>query len=155
MNRTASLASAVCLAAILVGCHGSDRAGPPIVRYGEEACAHCRMIISDERFAAALVSQTGETAKFDDVGCLLDYRAVHTGPVKRSWVADYQSMQWLDAPQAAYVQSTKLPTPMGFGIAALSTSSEASRLAEEFGGTILRFEELSTSVNTPGKTQQH
>jgi len=37
-----------------------------------DACAHCRMAVSDPRFAAQLAAPGEEPRFFDDLGCLRD-----------------------------------------------------------------------------------
>jgi copper chaperone NosL len=124
----------------LLGCAGD---GPPTVRYGEEECAHCRMIVNDDRFAAALVTPAGEARKFDDVVCLVDQLRADPNAAKGLWVRGYRSGQWHDARQAFYVRGPKLQTPMGSGLAAVPTRDEADVLAAELGGRVLRFDELA------------
>jgi copper chaperone NosL len=126
--------------AAAVGCGGD---GPPNVRYGQEECAHCRMIVNDDRFAAAVITASGDAHKFDEVSCVIDYLAEHTGPVKGIWVRGYRSGQWHDARQAVYAYGPKLQTPMGSGLAAVATREEADALAAEWGGKVLRFDELA------------
>jgi copper chaperone NosL len=135
-----------CLCAVAAGCSGATEDRPPTLRLGEEACDHCRMLINDERFAAALLTADGETRKFDEIGCLLDYQAANTAPVRRYWVRCYRSSQWLDAPHAFFVHSPQLHTPMGCGLAAVSTLAEARELADELHGRIVRFDELPTVI---------
>jgi copper chaperone NosL len=133
---------AACLFAVAVGCSGATEDRPPSLRLGEEACDHCRMLINEERFAAALVTADGETRKFDEIGCLLEYQAANNASVRRYWVRCYRSSQWLDAQQAFFVYSQQLHTPMGCGLAAVPTVAEARELADELRGRIVRFDEL-------------
>ena len=58
------------LLVLLTACGQDAPAGPPTVRYGQDPCAGCGMIISDDRFAAAWVDPAGEAAPrlFDDGG---------------------------------------------------------------------------------------
>ncbi|HEY7428660.1 MAG TPA: nitrous oxide reductase accessory protein NosL [Gemmataceae bacterium] len=130
------------LFALAAGCSGATEDRPPSLRFGEEACDHCRMLINDDRFAAALVTADGETRKFDEVGCLLEYQAKDPAPARRSWVRCYRSSQWLDAQQAFFVHSPQLHTPMGCGLAALPTFANARELADELHGRIVLFNEL-------------
>lgn len=134
-----SRAFAILVGLLAAGCSGS---GPPNVRYGQEECAHCRMIVNDERYAAAVVTPAGEARKFDEVGCLLDYLKDHTGDGDRLWVRSYRPTGWLDARVAVYVHAPKLQTPMGSGLAAVATRAEADALAGELGGKVLTFAEL-------------
>lgn len=131
------LAAAVLLPA---GCGGAD--GPPTVRYGQEGCARCRMIINDDRFAAALVTTDGDGLKFDEVGCLIEYRTAHPDSARAEWVRGYQTGQWHDARQAFFVHGPKLHTPMGSGLAAVPGREQADALAAELGGRVLRYDEL-------------
>lgn len=132
------------IAMILAAAFGCEREGPPTVRYGDEACAHCRMIVNDDRFAAAVVTETGETLKFDDICCLVDYVAEKPNTAKRIWVRGYQSAQWHDAKTVYFAFGPKLHTPMGSGLAAVATEVEANALAAEWSGKTLRFDELAT-----------
>ncbi len=131
------------LAALTVAAFGCGGDGPPNVRYGQEECAHCRMIVNDDRYAAAAVTAEGDAHKFDEICCLIDYLAEHPAEVKGLWVRGYQSGQWHDARQAAYAFGPKLQTPMGSGLAAVATREEADALAAEWGGKVLHYDELA------------
>jgi copper chaperone NosL len=124
-------------AGLLAGCHRID-AGPPTVRFGEEACASCRMIISDERFAAAIVTATGDALKFDDIGCLIEHEADGVRPDTAYWVRDVQGREWLDARAARFVHSPSVVSPMGFGLAARADGPATNGP----DGRTLRFDEL-------------
>ena len=138
----------VLLALVVAGC-SADANRPPSLRYGEEACDHCRMLINDEHFAAAVVTEDGAIRKFDEIGCLLAYQAEHPGPMKRCWVCDYRSARWLDTREAFFVCSRQLQTPMGCGAAAVGTLAEAHALADEVHGRIVRFDELPSAIESP------
>jgi copper chaperone NosL len=130
------------VASLLAGCQRVDISSPPTVRFGDEACASCHMIISDERFAAALVTAAGDALKFDDIGCLIQHEAPHARPEVTYWVRDYSSQGWLNARDATFVQSTSVLSPMGHGMAALPTALAARELASGPTSRILRFSEL-------------
>ena len=145
---TAKTFVAAWLCAVVAGCSGATEDRPPSLRFGEEACDHCRMLINEDRFAAALVTADGETRKFDEIGCLLEYQAKAPTPVRRCWVRCYSSSQWLDARQAFFVHSPQLHTPMGCGLAALPTFAKARELADELHGRIARFDELPSVMKS-------
>jgi copper chaperone NosL len=105
-------------AGLIAGCGQVDICRPPTIRFGEEACASCRMIIGDERFAAALVAPTGDALKFDDIGCLVEHEAGGLRSDAAYWVRDAVSREWLDAREARFVHSPSVASPMGFGLAA-------------------------------------
>lgn len=146
----------VCAAAP-AGC-GRDAATadkPPRVAYGEDVCVACGMIISDPRYAAALVveREAGDVQRllFDDVGEMVVYEAEHPAlKILRRWVHDAaRSVEqasadaaWLDAEQAWCVKAPTLQTPMATGIAAYATKEAAQRAAAEHAGVVRRYAEL-------------
>lgn len=132
------------LGVLLVGCQSSLSDLPPQVRYGEEACAQCRMLISEARYAAALAGASGEVEKFDDIGCLVRYRARHPGTAKHVWVHDFVSDRWLEASSAFFVQSRELGTPMGSGLVALATLAEATQFSRTVHGDVVPFGSLAS-----------
>jgi copper chaperone NosL len=145
--RTRTLFAAVAALAA-AGC-GSD--GPPTVRYGKEECGHCRMIVNDDRFAAAARTPSGDSLKYDDVCCLVDHAAADPGRIARKWVRGYRSGRWHEADAVYFVFGPKLQTPMGSGLAAVETQEEADALAAEWGGQVLRFPELKDFLDAKTK----
>lgn len=142
----------VLVMALVAGC-GNQLDAPPRVRYGEDACAECNMLINDSRFAAAFVTEKGKWFKFDDIGCLIEFRKKFSEPIHRFWVCDYQQEgKWLDAEKAWFVSSEEIESPMGYGLAALQTREDAEALARQVKGKVLKFEQLETAIHRPQKT---
>ena len=146
MTRGAAGTLSCLLSLLIVGCQAPRADQPPQIRYGEETCAFCGMLISEERFAAALTSVTGDTESFDDVGCLLHILTRPDRSGARVWVHDYRSGRWLEAPHAVFVHGDDVPTPMGGGLLAFSTQEAAEQFAREVHGTVLRFDQLSSTM---------
>ncbi len=115
---------------------------PPDIRYGEDTCDQCGMIINEERFAAAYVTRQGEVRRFDDLGDMMQYHAEHAEDVAAFWVHDYETGGWLKADQAFFVMSEAFRTPMGHGIIAIGEKDRAAQLAAEAQGKVLTFQEL-------------
>ena len=110
--------------------------GPPApspVDPRNDACASCRMLVSDLRTAAQLVSPGEEPLFFDDLGCLGHYLREH--PERRgavAYVADHRTGRWVPAREAVYVLQPSASTPMGshllsFGSASSRDSDPAAR----------------------------
>lgn len=130
----ATFAFAAVAAAALGGCR-RERAWPPspvTIHFGEDACAECKMIISDETFAAELQTRTEEPLLFDDLGCLLK-RAAATSPDPSGVFARTTEGKWLDGQQAWVVHSRDISSPMGYGLAAFSTREAAEAEALRHG----------------------
>lgn len=126
---------------LIAGC-GSQNNGVPRIRYGEETCDRCRMIISEKRFAAAYRTESGALRKFDDLGCAALHRKEQGETVTQFWGYDYEETDWLDVKRAFLVHSSDLLTPMGYGIAVLGTVEKATALAEKVDGQIVQFDQL-------------
>jgi copper chaperone NosL len=149
-----ALALLVC--GVLCGCSRTATDAPPVVHYGRDECAHCGMIVSDERFAAALRIKADGAIRdlvFDDIGDLLDYQREKGSAldVVRSYVHDFQTKQWSDATTASFVKSDEVHSPMGSGIVAASDRTGGEALQAKFGGELLSFSEITTKDEVVSK----
>ena len=89
----------------LLACHRqTDLSQPPDIRYGEDVCSRCHMIINEERYAAARVFNNGQTFLFDDIGELLEFHDIPQLP-QQVWVHDYETSHWITAESAYFVKS--------------------------------------------------
>jgi copper chaperone NosL len=96
-------------------------AGPHPIAWDLEACAHCRMLISDPRFAAQLETADGEIRSFDDPGCLLAELEERAPQLRALWFHHLREERWLDATQVGFEPAE--PTPMGFGLGAVDAAA--------------------------------
>ncbi|MGW8317946.1 MAG: nitrous oxide reductase accessory protein NosL [Candidatus Promineifilaceae bacterium] len=115
---------------------------PPEIRYGEDTCDRCQMIINEARYASAYVTADGQTRRFDDIGGMVAFSDETGENVSAYWVHDYDSESWLKADQSLFVMSVQEPTPMGFGIVAFSSRERAESWASEHSGMVMTFAEL-------------
>ena len=132
------------LAAVaLTGC-GEDASAdePPKVSYGSDLCARCRMIVSEERFAAGLVDGEGEATVFDDAGELVATVQDEGLNERRVWVHDYGSSNWLDGTAAFFVASPTAMTPMGTGVLACEARAAADEFAAANQGTVMTWDQI-------------
>lgn len=130
----------------------SKPSGDPVIKYGQENCARCRMTISDAKFAAAWRDPSGKEKHFDDIGCMvLAMRDAAPPEGARFWVHDYESEAWLDAATASYAISKGIDSPMAYGIAAAATTQAAQALAARFdGATVAQWGTLGSSFAERG-----
>ena len=102
---------------------------PPKIHYGYDPCAWCGMIISDPHFAAAAAytrNGSPHDACFDDIGCMFAWQHAHRKTrVAAAWVKSCATKKWINAQTAWFVESTAILSPMGYGIAAGATPSQA------------------------------
>lgn len=130
--------------ALLASACGVNAAGPPAITVDHTPCSHCGMLISEPAFAAAYRVDGQEARVFDDIGCLLN--ALRTGPAAPAiWVQDAAGAGWIDASDATYVTSSRIPTPMNGGVLAYASADAAAQTAHAQGGELVRsFAELAT-----------
>ena len=125
---------------LLTGCAaGASIDEPPKIIYGQDECDRCRMIINDERYAAAYMTEAGEVRRFDDIGGMFLHHVETAEEVHLFWVHDVESKVWVKADEAFFVKSNALETPMGFGIAAVNSQEEAELMAAETDGKVVSF----------------
>jgi copper chaperone NosL len=110
-------------AAILIGCNSGEI--KPVDIFPEDMCAYCRMAISDESFAAEIITADREVFKFDDIGCMEKF-AQKTDDLKilARYVKDFETKVWLNYDTSTIVQ-TSIKTPMGSGKIAFPDSGRA------------------------------
>jgi copper chaperone NosL len=98
--------------------------GPQPIAYDREPCRHCRMLISEPRFAAQLETEDGEIWSFDDPGCLLSALAVESPRVRALWFHHLHEDRWLSGARVAFVETER--TPMGYGLGAVEADTSGS-----------------------------
>lgn len=149
MKRKQFLKAIGVLALALWGCgSGADPNRPPQIRYGEDACDRCQMIINEARYAAGYVLPNGQERRFDDIGCMLNHHQQQQEQAANFWVVDYHSGEWINAKNAVFVKSSEITTPMASGIIALASRESAEEIAAQTGeANILTFEELVISAS--------
>ncbi len=127
---------------LLAGCGGAPSGGPPEIRYGLEECDYCRMIISQEKSAAAIADEAGTTTRFDDLGCLVDYLRDQPANAKNVWVHDYAGGGWIAAEPAWFVHDPRGLTPMGSGLTAFAMRPDAEAFAGGQGWQVMGWPAL-------------
>jgi copper chaperone NosL len=152
MNRPhpLPLATALLLAAALLAACAAGPPPPTPLDTRNEACRHCRMLVSDPKSAAQLVAPGEEPLFFDDVGCLRDY--LGAGRVPRgamAYVADHRTGAWVPAARAVYTRAEGRETPMGSHL--LAHAGAASRDADPAaaGGVTLSARQVFGPAGPP------
>ncbi len=143
------------LSLVLAACGGA----PAPIRYGEDACAFCRMAVSDARFGAQLVTSRGRTHAFDSIECLAAFHlAGGEGEAPRMVrVSDYAHPgSMLDAMEAIFVRDEALKSPMGrgAGIGAFGGRMDAERVGGETV-ELLTWAQVLDIVREEGMNAQH
>ncbi|RYF89878.1 MAG: hypothetical protein EOO03_04970 [Chitinophagaceae bacterium] len=126
----------------LVSCSTS----PQPIRLGQDACDQCKMTISDQRFAAEIVSTKGKAFKFDDSHCILAY--LHSKKIAQQDVAGIYfnnflaPHQFIKAGEAFFLQSPALKSPMNGNVAAFANEDSLLKMIPTFYGNKISWEDL-------------
>ncbi|MES2108865.1 MAG: nitrous oxide reductase accessory protein NosL [Bacteroidota bacterium] len=109
--------------------------GPDPIRYGKDACAHCKMTIMDKRFAAELITAKGKVFKFDAAECMAGFLKENptiAGDAKSVFlVNDFTNPgQFTDARKSFFLRDSSLSSPMGGNLAAF-LSRQAAEAAKK------------------------
>lgn len=135
------------LALVCFACKGSSQSWPPQpveVHAGEDTCAECKMIISDEHHGAQFFQRNNAVQVFDDFGCLRKHRSLEISENTFFYVRAYQDGKWIPGDQAFFLISPEIASPMGYGIAAFTTRETAAYFARS-----LRSSQIFSSAELP------
>jgi copper chaperone NosL len=114
---------------LALGCSSTDV--KPVDLYPEDSCAQCRMAVSDPAFASQIITAENEVFKFDDLGCLENYRKKNPGmKIRAIFVSDYETKTWLPFERSVIVK-TGISTPMGSGKLAFADSGRAAAFVKD------------------------
>lgn len=138
-----ALVALVIVAVSMIGCTTE----PEPIRYGKEACDHCKMTLVDKKAGGEIVTAKGKIFRFDDTRCIIDYLA--SGAIKKDneakvYLVDYSGDgSFIPSGQAFLLKSDVLHTPMGGNIAAFKDEASRQKVMEQFQGTPLTWAELT------------
>ena len=121
------------------------------IKFGKDACSHCRMIISDPRFGAELVTTKGKVFMFDDLNCYWNFRnaqKMQETDIAHSVVVLFnQPGTFRNAGEACFLGSREIRSPMGSGVAAFDSKEACAAHPEAARGKQLNWEEVSKVFN--------
>ncbi|MEO6722220.1 MAG: nitrous oxide reductase accessory protein NosL [Ferruginibacter sp.] len=134
--KQAKAVAAVCT--ILIATFISCNTPPQPIKPGIDACAFCKMTISDNRFGAEIITKKGKVFKFDDMHCLLAFRksnTVNNSDIKETYLLNFEEPhELIEAPKAFLLKSGQLHSPMGGNIANFIDSNTLKAVAKKMPG---------------------
>jgi hypothetical protein len=111
----------------------TDPNSPPHLAFDRAACAHCGMLVSEPRHAAALRVREGAELPFDDPGCLFQYVLEQRPAVTQMWF--HTPTEWVREDAVAFLAGGQ--TPMGSGLLAVEVGTAGSLGVGEASGLAL------------------
>ena len=156
MHRSYYLLLSAVLTLLLTACSGEPETGPVGVKWDQNNCERCRMMLSDRYFAAQIryfpEAKRSRVVKFDDIGCAtlwLKDQQWKNDPETQIWVTDHRSGEWIDARKATYIRKNN--SPMGYDLGA---QAEAEPDGLNFAGAKQVIEEVENKFNVHGSQHQ-
>lgn len=124
----------------------SCSSGPQPIQYGKDACHFCKMVISDQRFGAELITGKNKIYKFDDTHCIVSFLKsdfLTTEKVAAVYLVDFsQKGKLIKAGESFLLQSEALRSPMGGNTAAFAVEDSMTKFRKELNGTVIKWNEL-------------
>lgn len=121
---------------------------PQKVRYGEDQCAHCKMVITDTRFATEIVTSKSKAIKFDAIECMAAYLHDHPEINENTaalWISNFaEPGSWIDQKKAIFIQSEEVQSPMGKSLLALKTDEQVEEHLDQFPGKKITWEQIKS-----------
>lgn len=119
--------------------------GPQPIAFGKEACYFCKMVISDKRFGAELITKKQKIYKFDDAHCIASFlksNYLSNEQIAEVYLVDYaQNGQLIQAEQSFLLKSEELRSPMGGNVAAFASTDSLLKLQAMLHGEQIRWQE--------------
>ncbi len=131
-------------ALIITGC-GSSKTEPVAVNEDIDKCAICNMQVHDDAFATQLITEEGKVYKFDDLGCMNDWKIKNTNEaIAIEFVRDSETSEWVKLDNAYFAYDPSFQSPMAYGIVSFKDKSSAEQyIAHEGTGTLLSAADLA------------
>jgi len=97
---------------LISGCvEGEVKPQDPL--WERESCAHCRMVLSEKRFAVQRILKSGQVHYYDDIGCAMKHP--HAPDDGKLYVRPDGGNEWVPAEEATYESGLRTPMNSGFG----------------------------------------
>lgn len=115
------------------------------IRAGVDACAHCKMTISDLRFGCEFISKKGRAFKFDDLQCMSSFvkqDGVSKAEIETFYLPDFTTNELSEAHQMHILHSEDLRSPMGGNYATFKMQADLKNAQDKFPGEVVKWEKL-------------
>lgn len=118
---------------------------PQPIKVGSDACHFCKMIISENRFGAEILTQKGKVYKFDDIICLVDFTKAEKQSLANAsyYFTNFEGKHdLLKSSESFLLKSEALKSPMNGNMAAFSSKQSLQKAIATFNGEEVDFNAL-------------
>jgi hypothetical protein len=110
--------------------------GPADIVWDKSACVACGMHIGEPPFAAQATTKDGRVHAFDDPGCLFLWVEEAKPELHSLFFRHHRENRWLGKQAVGFIAVE--PTPMGFGLAAVDSSTPGALDYDQARGKCLQ-----------------
>lgn len=133
--------AAAVLLIFLVGCND----GPVPIRFGQDNCDQCKMIIMDKNFGGELISSKGKIYRFDDLRCIVDF--INSGKADKATSEIYFLVyngdgSFIKSDSALLMKSDAFRSPMGGNTAAFKDAASREEIMKKMNGVAVKWDDL-------------
>jgi copper chaperone NosL len=118
-------------------------ASPEPITYGKDECEHCRMMITENKYGAEIVTDKGKVYKFDSIECLIEYALEKNsiGDDKQIFLVTNfaEPGKLIDVRNAFYAHNDDFRSPMGLNVSAFGREPEMQKFLSKSGGRKLTW----------------
>ncbi len=119
---------------------------PEPIHVGKDNCDFCKMTISDQRFAAEIVTTKGKVYKFDDLSCAAKFyneKNTEQSGFGEVYVSDYAHPNQLILAKESFIFSSRdLRSPMNGNFAAFAHQSDRDVFMNNLKGVVSSWSEV-------------
>lgn len=126
----------------------NDKDKKPLpVKFGKYLCSDCGMMIKSLKYSSQVITPSGKTFFFDDIGCMVRWldRQSFKDKVK-IWVYTLDTKRFIDPQKAWFVRAESTPIGYGFGAYESKRYNEDIFYFDEVKLFVLRGETLLNPV---------
>ncbi|NOU94441.1 hypothetical protein GC093_14620 [Paenibacillus sp. LMG 31456] len=145
MKRLFVLSAFLCMIIFLTACAKTEYKALPI-NEDVDICVICNMQVKDDAFAVQLTTKEGKNYKFDDLGCMNEWKQKNgVDSIGGQFVRDYNTKEWIKFEEASYVFHPSFKSPMAYGIYSFKSKKEAEAFIDsQKKGKLMAAADLST-----------
>lgn len=119
---------------------------PEPINYGSDVCELCKMNITDNKFAAEIITTKGKIYKFDSIECLFQFKqyAMDTKEkIHSEWVNDFSNPgNFIELKKAFFLRSDVIRSPMGLNVLSFSSLDKLNEILNQHGGQRMEYDEV-------------
>ena len=147
LSKLGRLSFLVIITMLVLHCGTNE---PKVISKNQEKCEHCYMKIMDMRFDSQLITSKGKRFHFDSIECMGQYTKNAQANFTKIWVKDFLgSGKYIEIQDAYFLNSEKIPSPMGAYLSAYLDSDARDKVMSEMGGKIISWEEILNKLDSP------